>query len=106
MSTVPTGSDPKILRKMGISENQVFTPKWKFVKISEMFFVLLKTINYDKQNIAPMFSFGIKDKKIKSEKDNNPLKGEICHYSDETNVSTSRKCSVRFCQKWSVPFIL
>ena len=26
-----------------------------------------------------MFSFGIKDKMIKSEKESNPLKGENCH---------------------------
>ena len=32
MSMAPTRSYWKILRKVGMSENQIFTPKWKFVK--------------------------------------------------------------------------
>ena len=61
---------------MGISENKVFTPKycpkfWNFLH-------LLKTI-VDKQNLAAMFLFGIKYKKIKSEKESNSLKDENGH---------------------------
>ena len=37
MSIAPTKSNQKILRKMGISENQVFIPKWNNVEISEIF---------------------------------------------------------------------
>ena len=65
--------------KMGISENQGFTQKWNIVKKIWNFLYLLKTIIYDKQNVAPMFSFGIMDKQIKSGKESNPLKVENCH---------------------------
>ena len=42
MSMTPTSLNQKIMRKMGISEIQVFTPKWKFVKKSEIAFVYWK----------------------------------------------------------------
>ena len=41
------------------------------------------------QNLAPMFSFGIKDKKIKSEKKSNPLKGE--NFTSKNQVYTQNE---------------
>ena len=56
---MPTRSHQKILRIEVLSQNEILS---YILKLS----LFIESNNYDKQNVATMFSFGIQDKIIKS----------------------------------------
>ena len=81
MSVVPTRSDQKILRKMGISEIQVFTLKWNIVRNYEIFFI------YNIEN-------------------NNLWQTKYCtnvFIWDKRHKDNSRKIKLPF-ERWKLPF--